>query len=94
MKKGIVVFLVAALVPLYVVFTFITRGALEPHIPGSNGWNIEYFAHVALAAIAAAIAIGLRKRLGMRWCVGLVTWNTLLAAFALYATVSLWADRH
>jgi hypothetical protein len=54
-------------VPFYVLLIYLTRGSIEPRLPGSDTWNIQYLAHFAIAGVGILIAYRYRVILGKKW---------------------------
>ncbi len=95
--QHLIIVITMSAVPLTIVLTMMTRGAILPHLRRVTGqpetWDIQYLLHCAVALVAAGLAVGGRRILGRTWCWVIVGWNTMWAVLALYATVSLWGDK-
>lgn len=94
MKCPLVVLSMGA-VPSIMLAVYITGGAIEPHLPGQKDtWNIQYLLHFTTAVFAALLAVRYVSVIGKVWCWIIVSWNAVLAALAVYATISLWGDMY
>ena len=86
---------VAAPVPGMILLTALTRGGIEPHLPGqSDTWNIQYLPLCTIAVLVAVMTVRWRRMLGPTLTFLIAGLNALVAAIAVYAIITLWGEKY
>jgi hypothetical protein len=94
MRRALIVAAIFSPVPLWFLVTFLTGGRFEPHLPGTDTWNIQYLVPLVIALAAAFLAVKFKERVGGSWSTLLVIWNLAFAVLAFYAAISLWGEKY